>query len=72
MPVNRATAREPLTVREAAEELGISETLTRDLIRSGQLAAYRYGPRKTIVYTEDLKAFKKSRRVEAPSTKEAS
>lgn len=63
---------EPVTVREAAEELGISETFARDLIRGGQLTAYRYGPRKTVVYREDLESFRRSRRVEAPSKREAS
>jgi excisionase family DNA binding protein len=61
-----------LSVSEAAEELGISETLARDLIRGGQLAAYRYGPRKTVIYREDLDTFRRSRKVEAPSKREAS
>ncbi len=69
-PQNEAP-QERFTVREAAEELGISEALARDLIRAGQLPAYRYGPRKTVVYGEDLKAFKESRRVEGSDTKEA-
>lgn len=64
--------RETLTVKEAAEGLGISESLIRALIRDGQLAAYRYGPRKTVVYREDLQAFKQSRRIAAQDTKEAS
>lgn len=68
--MTRAT-KEPLTVREAADELGISESLARALIRSGQLAAYRYGPRKTVIYREDLETFKESRRVEASNTREA-
>ena len=55
---------------EVAGELGVSESLVRNFIRCGQLAAYRYGPRKTIVYGEDLKAFKESRRIEAPNTRE--
>jgi excisionase family DNA binding protein len=59
-------------VSEAAEELGISETLVRDLIRSGQLIAYRYSSRKIVVYKVDLVAFKQSRRIAAPKTKEAS
>ena len=58
-------------MREAAEELGISETLTRELINSGKLTAYRYGPRKTVVYGEDLKSFKESRKIEASNTREA-
>jgi excisionase family DNA binding protein len=62
---------EPFTVREAAEELGISETFARDLIRGGQLVAYRFGPRKTVVYRDDLEAFRTSRRVEASRTREA-
>jgi excisionase family DNA binding protein len=63
---------EHLSVSEAARELGVSESLLRGLIGSGQLAAYRYGPRKTVIYEEDLKAFKQSRRIEAPNTREAS
>ncbi len=65
-------AKESFTVKEAAKVLGISESLARDLIRGGQLAAYRYGPRKIVVYGEDLTAFKQSRRIEAPHAKEAS
>ena len=60
-----------LSVSEVARELGISEALVRDLIGSGQLIAYRYGPRKTVVYREDLKKFKQSRRIEASDTREA-
>jgi excisionase family DNA binding protein len=67
-----ATTKAPYTVKEAAEELGISVTLARDLVRGGQLAAYRYGPRKTVIYGEDLEAFKQSRRIEATSKREAS
>jgi excisionase family DNA binding protein len=63
---------ESFTVKEAAGNLGISPTLARDLIRDGQLVAYRYGPRKTIIYREDLEAFRKSRRVETPGKREAS
>jgi excisionase family DNA binding protein len=58
-------------VSEAAEELGISETLARDLIRDGQLTAYRFGPRKTVAYREDLETFRQSRKVEALSKREA-
>lgn len=64
--------REPLTVKDAAEELGVSETLVRDLIHGGQLAAYRYGPRKTVIYRGDLEEFRRSRKIEAPSKREAS
>jgi excisionase family DNA binding protein len=67
-----SSAKAHLSVSEAAEELGISETLARDLIRGGQLAAYRFGPRKTVVYREDLETFRRSRKVEAPSKREAS
>lgn len=63
---------EPLTVKEAADELGVSESLARDLISHGELAAYKYGPRKTVVYREDLEAFRRSRKIEAPSKREAS
>jgi len=72
MPASHVAAKEPYSVREAARELGVSEGLVRDLIRSGQLAAYRYSPRKTVVYGEDLSAFKESRRVGMPNTREAS
>ncbi len=65
-------AKESFTVKEVAGELGISKPLVRDLINSGQLPAYRYGPRKIVVYGEDLTAFKQSRRIEAPNAKEAS
>ena len=67
MPASRIVAKEPYTVKEAAQELGVSEALVRDLIRSGELVAYRYGPRKTVVYGEDLRSFKESRRIETPS-----
>ena len=67
-----SSEKEHLSVSEAAEELGISESLVRNLIRSGQLAAYRYGPRKTVVYREDLEVFRRSRKIEAPNRREAS
>jgi excisionase family DNA binding protein len=67
-----SSAKAHLSVSEAAEELGISETLIRDLIRSGQLIAYRYSARKIVVYKVDLVAFKQSRRIAAPKTREAS
>lgn len=66
------THKDPFVVKEVAEELGISETLVRDLINSGQLTAYRYGPRKTVIYRGDLEAFRRSRKVEAPSKRESS
>ncbi len=66
------THKDPFVVKEVAEELGISETLVRDLINSGQLTAYRYGPRKTVVYREDLEAFRRSRKIQAPIKREAS
>ena len=72
MSASHAAAKDPFTVREAAEVLGISEHLVRELINSGELTAYRYGPRKTIVFREDLEAFRQSRKIEAPSKREAS
>jgi excisionase family DNA binding protein len=72
MSASHAAAKDPLTVRDAAEELGISEPLVRDLINRGQLPAYRYGPRKTVVYREDLEAFRQSRKIEAVNKREAS
>ncbi len=72
VPANHSAGKESLTVKEAAGELGISETLVRDLINSGQLTAYRYGPRKTLVYRGDLQTFKESRKIEAQSNREAS
>lgn len=53
-------------MKEAARALGISESLARDLINGGELPAYRYGQRKTVVYPEDLDAFKESRRIGPP------
>jgi excisionase family DNA binding protein len=67
-----SSGREHLSVSEVAGELGVSESLVRNLIGRGQLTAYRYGPRKTVVYGEDLKEFKQSRRVKTPNTKETS
>ncbi len=61
-----------LSVGEAAEELGISETLARNLFGSGELTAYRYGPRKTVIYKEDIEAFKRSRRVTVSNKRESS
>ncbi len=72
MKAHDSSGAEAFTVKEAAEELGISETLVRDLINSGQLTAYRYGPRKTLVYRGDLQTFKESRKIEAQSNREAS
>lgn len=57
-------ARDPLTVREAAEVLGISESLVRDSINRAELKAYKYGNRKTVIYREDLEEFKESHRIE--------
>lgn len=64
--------RETFTVKEAAMKLGISDSLARDLISNGQLTAFRYGPRKTVIYREDLEKFRQSRKVEPPSKEEAS
>ena len=66
-----SSAKAHLSVSEAAGELGISETLARDLIRGGQLSAYRFGPRKTVVYREDLETFRESRKVKTSSKREA-
>lgn len=55
---------------EVAGELGVSESLVRNLIGRGELIAYRYSPRKTVVYKADLEAFKQSRRIEASSKRE--
>jgi excisionase family DNA binding protein len=71
MSASRADAKDRYAVKDAADELGISESLVRDLIRRGQLTAYRYGPRKTVVYGEDLEAFKRSRKIQAPIKREA-
>lgn len=72
MSASHAEANDPYTVREAAGVLGISESLVRDLIRDGQLGAYRFAPRKTVIYRSDLEAFRRSRKVEAPDKREAS
>lgn len=56
--------RETLTVKEAAKALGISESLVRDSVKRAELRAYKYGRRKTIIYREDLEAFKESHRIE--------
>ncbi len=72
MKAHDSSGAEAFTVKEAAEELGISETLVRSVINGGQLTAYRYGPRKTLVYSTDLRRFKESRRVETPGKREAS
>jgi excisionase family DNA binding protein len=67
-----SSAKAHLSVSEAAEDLGISETFARALIRSGQLVAYSFGPRKTVVYRTDLEAFRESRKVKTSSKREAS
>lgn len=72
MKAHDSSRAEAFTVKEAAEELGISETLVRSVINGGQLTAYRYGPRKTLVYRGDLQTFKESRRIEAQINREAS
>ncbi len=71
MKAHDSSGAEAFTVKEAAEELGISETLVRSSINGGQLTAYRYGPRKTLVYRGDLQTFKASRRIEAQINREA-
>lgn len=70
MKANTSFASKAFMVKEAAEELGISESFARELIKSGQLAAYRFGPRKTLVYGRDLEAFRRSRKIEAPRKRE--
>lgn len=67
-----SSAKAHLSVSKAAEELGISETLVRNHIRSGQLTAYRYSARKIVIYKADLEAYKQTRRIAAPKTREAS
>jgi excisionase family DNA binding protein len=60
----------PLNVREAAARAGVSETLLRAWVKSGDLPHYRLGRRpgkgKIAVALADLDAFLASRRVEAP------
>ncbi len=58
MSAENARSRGPFTVKEAAEELGISEELTRGHIKRGELRAYRYGDRKTLIYQKDLEEFR--------------
>lgn len=58
------SAKQSFTTREAAEELGISTPLVWNLIRSGDLLAYRFSPRKTVIYREDLEEFRRSRKFE--------
>jgi excisionase family DNA binding protein len=48
---------ERLTVDEAARELGLSARATRELIRKGELVAYRPTPRKTYVLRKSLNEF---------------
>ncbi|MBV9300688.1 MAG: helix-turn-helix domain-containing protein [Acidobacteriaceae bacterium] len=71
MSANHSTSKKSLTVRESAEVLGISESLTRNLVNSGELVAYRYGQRKTVIYSDDLKAFRERHRVKSTSTAES-
>ena len=51
-----------LSVREAADEIGVSEKTVRSLIRRGDLVAFKISERKTYVLREDLGAFLESRR----------
>jgi excisionase family DNA binding protein len=44
-----------LTVRQAAERMGISARLVRRLIASGQLPAYRVGTKVIRIDSDDLR-----------------
>ena len=56
---------ERLTVAEAAQEIGVSEKRTRQLIKDRELPAYRPTERKTYVLRRDLDAFLSDHRTTA-------
>ncbi len=60
---------EYLTVSQVAQELGISTKSVRNLIKRGELVAYRFIERDYKIERSDLVAFKESRRI--PSSREA-
>lgn len=48
-----------LTIRSAAEKFGVSERTIRRRIASGELPAYRLGPRSIRLRAEDVEALAK-------------
>ncbi len=57
-----------LTVAEVAQKLEVSEKLVRTSIKRGELPAYNFGRRKTVVRRADLHEWQESRRI-APAEK---
>lgn len=53
---SRPTSRDWLSLTEAAEELGVTDRTLRRKIASGDLPAYRMGPRLVRVKRADLEA----------------
>lgn len=62
---DEAVTGERLTVKEAAQALGVSEKTIRGLIKRGELPAYDISMRVTWILRTDLDAFVESRRTSA-------
>ena len=52
-----------LSVREVAADLGICEKTVRQLIKAGDILAYRFGKRAFRISREELASFKARRRL---------
>ena len=52
-----------LTVAEVAQELAVSQKLVRTSSKRGELPAYNFGRRKTMVRRVDLHEWRESRRI---------
>lgn len=57
-----------LTVAEAAQEIGVSEKRTRQLIKDGELPVYKPTERKTYVLRAGLDAFMSKHQNPQPMT----
>jgi excisionase family DNA binding protein len=64
------TPTRPLTVREAADRLGISRSKAYDLIAAGEVPHYRIG-RRVLVDPADVEAFRARCRGEGPRDRPA-
>lgn len=49
--------KEHLTIQEAAEFVGLSDSTIRRLIRTGELRAFRAGQRRIVIRHDDLVAW---------------
>jgi len=62
---------QPVSIRQAATELGVAPVTVRAWLRQRRLPHYKVGPRRVVISREDLDAYLVRCRTEAAPAKEA-